>query len=421
MYGFSLAWLQKRGIIDHCWDYWKIIRRKSITSRTQPYFFTSNSIFFEKIVHSRIFLSFQSFFSQGVIARLSLQANFADTANKKLHGIKFHGTVDASGNIWYYSPMGIYVSHESALEYWRLRFDACDINALRRSAVLPNSPPDMGLLETGNIGDLSFPLHILLGHANARRMSKAVKQHVFTARIPVDCFVKAGKGLMVSAPEFCFLQMAKELPLIKLIVLGYELCGTYSLPAVITSKESIRQQRGFNTRPPLASKKKLETFLACTPGVAGHKNAARALRYIADGAASPMEAKLAILLTMSFKLGGFNFPLPELNSRIIPVKMAKQSSDKTYYCCDLYWPDFGLAVEYDSDFYHTGPERIAGDSKRRNALASMGVKVVTVTNRQIHSVSELEKVARILAGHMGRRLRLPNPDFAVAQRELISQ
>ena len=347
--------------------------------------------------------------------------------------------------------MSIFISHESALEYWRRHFDKPITSASLKKAVLPKSPPEKGMLQTEIVGSLSQPLHIVLSNPSARRASRPMRQHVFRAETPIGCFVSVREGLMVSSPEFCFLQMAEELSLVKLIELGYELCGTYSMPtdAISTTataavppeeprlpikedrpairqkhdvgpnEESPASKRGFNTRPALTSKRKLETFLARMLGIKGHQKAARALRYIADGAASPMEAKLAILLTLPYKLGGYHFPTPEHNGRIAPGKTAKQIASKTYYACDLFWHDYALAVEYDSDQHHTGADRIASDSKKRNALSMMGVTVVTVTNQQLHSVLELEKVACVLANHMGRRRRwLDSPGFAAAHREL---
>ena len=384
--------------------------------------------------------------------------------------------------------MAIFIGHETALEYWRLHFGGGDISASRRQTVLPVKPPEAGLLQAGITEGLTFPLHIMLGSQCARRKSQSTRQHVFSTATPSGCFLNVGDGLMVSSPEFCFLQMAEKLPLVKLIELGYELCGTYSrltaaapvaaapvatapvaaalvaaapagvpttgstkepppptparidlrafgqkhdaarfaahdaagyvAPYAVPTEEPMPQARGFNTRPPLTGTKKLEAFLARMPGTRGHQKAARALRYIVDGAASPMEAKLAIFLTLPYKLGGYHFPLPKHNSRIVPGKTAKRSAEKDYYACDLYWPDFSLGVEYDSDRYHTGSDRIADDSKRRNALAAMGITVITVTRQQIHSVQALEKIARVLAGHMGRRLTFANPSFAAAHREL---
>lgn len=40
--------------------------------------------------------------------------------------------------------------------------------------------------------------------------------------------------------------------------------------------------------------------------------------------------------------------------------------------CDLLWPTASLCVEYDSDMFHTGSQKIARDARRRNALASLG-------------------------------------------------
>ena len=345
--------------------------------------------------------------------------------------------------------MRLFISHQSALEYWRLHHDTPHISASRRMVSLPNTPPKMDLLQAEKIEGLAHPLHAMLGSPNARRVSCPVIQHVYTGKTPAGCFVNAGEGIMITSPEFCFLQLADELPLVNLIELGYELCGTYSMPEAAASKSAAAVQpeepallsreernflmlnrnvvpdeesaaliRGFHNRLPLTSKKKLETFLDQMPGAKNHKKAVRAIRYLSDESASPMETKLAMLLTLPYKLGGYHFPMPKHNSHIVPVKTAKRGASKVHYACDLFWPDYGLAVEYDSDSYHTGSERIASDSKKRNALALMGITVITVTSQQIRSVSELEKVVHVLAGNMGRRLWNDAQGFSAAHREL---
>ena len=74
--------------------------------------------------------------------------------------------------------------------------------------------------------------------------------------------------------------------------------------------------------------------------------------------------------------------------------------------------------EYDSDFYHTGANRIAADSKRRLDLAALGINVITVTGGQIRNVSEFENLARLITKTLGKRLRYKMPEFLKAQREL---
>lgn len=243
-------------------------------------------------------------------------------------------------------------------------------------------------------------------------------QHVFKSRTPTGCFVSGGGELFVSTPEFCYLQMASQLSLVELIELGYELCGTYSMPAGGGSDSPT--DVAYNCAP-LTHKKQLKAFAERMPGVKGYKKVVRALRYIQDGSASPMETRLTILLTLPYKLGGYSFLMPELNSHIIPNKVVKRFSSKMFYSCDLFWAGYNLAVEYDSNLFHTGSGRIANDSKKRNTLASIGVTTITVTSQQIQSATEFEKVARILARNMGKRLVFKNPEFSTAHDELRKQ
>ncbi|MCL2488794.1 MAG: DUF559 domain-containing protein, partial [Oscillospiraceae bacterium] len=100
---------------------------------------------------------------------------------------------------------------------------------------------------------------------------------------------------------------------------------------------------------------------------------------------------------------------------------ARKHFDKSYYVCDLFWPHENVAVEYDSDQQHTGSERIASDSKRRNALNSAGVRVVSVTKQQLYSHVELEGVARTIASHMGKRLFSKKNNFHARHQELRRQ
>jgi very-short-patch-repair endonuclease len=134
-----------------------------------------------------------------------------------------------------------------------------------------------------------------------------------------------------------------------------------------------------------------------------------------------METALSMMLTLPHMLGGYGIPAPKLNARILLAKTAKRNASRSYYVCDLFWPDYNLAVEYDSDEFHTGAERIANDSKRRNSLASVGITVITVTKRQIYSTTELAKTARLICGNLEKRLQLPIPGFNAKHRELRGQ
>ena len=311
--------------------------------------------------------------------------------------------------------MTLYIGYQSALEFWRKRLllpKNGSTNSRGRKILLPTNPIAISLPD--NLG-LTLPVHVILGDARARRTLPAMKQHVLTAALPASSFLDAGGGLQVSSPEFCFLQMASQLPLVQLIELGFELCGRYSMPA---SSFQVMPSSGFNQRPPLTSIMKLNAFIAQTPGLDGHQKATRALRHILDDSASPRETKLTLLLCLPPKLGGRGFARPLLNVRIDLPQPVRIDTGKAYFECDLFWPEHKLAVEYDSDLHHTGPERIAADSKRRNYLGSVGIKTVTVTNEQITDSVSFEAVVRLLASHLERRTNQNNPGNTAARREL---
>ena len=97
------------------------------------------------------------------------------------------------------------------------------------------------------------------------------------------------------------------------------------------------------------------------------------------------------------------------------------STDKSFFRCDLLWPEKKVAVEYDSTLCHTGAERIAEDAARRNALESLGLTVVTATWRQVENYREYNRFARILAGHLATRMRPRCCDYPSRQLSLRSE
>jgi hypothetical protein len=316
----------------------------------------------------------------------------------------------------------IIISHKSALEYWRLFGGGAK---KRCRAVLPADPPNIANFENTSIDLLTRPVDILIAGKKARQANPLLRQHIFSGQTPAGSFERIGKEPAVSSPEFCLYQLASELSLIQLIELAYEFCGSYALPPVLRGSVEHHDiepaEKGFSDRESLTDTTKLLAFTEGMKGVQGQRKLKRALRYTLERSASPMETKLAMLLTLPFKLGGYGFIQPELNYRIVPTSQARSSVSKNFYSCDLYWPDYLLAVEYDSDLFHTGSERISTDSKKRNSLATLGITVITVTKKQLLDVKEFDKVAKQLATQMERRIQFTNPDFVKARWELRQQ
>lgn len=314
--------------------------------------------------------------------------------------------------------MDILIGYESALEYWRTvgrrfprGYEARRMATRRaRQAAASREKPR---LSGGNRrpAGCTLPVQALVGNADARTRTPSVISCLWTA-IPERSFVDAGEGFLMSTPEFCFLQMARRCSLASLILLGFELCGTYAL---VDDGPARRQEA------PLTTHAKLRAFVDAAPGSRGKKKALRALRYLLDGSASPMESVLAMLLCLPYGLGGYGLEAPRLNHHIDVPPGSRKLADRSYCECDLCWPASKLAVEYDSKLHHADPERQESDARRRSTLMTLGFTVVTVSRGQLMDSGSFNRLAHQLAKRLGKRLRYVDPEFTRAHRALRSE
>ena len=316
--------------------------------------------------------------------------------------------------------MLLFLSHESALEYWRAYRSGMSTPGI---PVRGKTPPDsaQAIKDLPSLGDidLSLPLDILVSSDRARKVNSMVKSHISSCSFPNGSFLKIGINLFVSSPELCFLQMASQLELVQLIRLGFELCGSYR-HAGYNEAFGEDESRGFFLDKPLTSTKKLSAFILKLGKVKGKQKASRAVRYLIDGSASPAETILTMMITLPIMLGGFGFPAPSLNTRIDIVSTAKKTAAKKHYSCDLFWSEAKIALEYDSDAFHSKTEQIASDAARRNALSYIGINVITVTRKQLVSSIEMRRIAHLLGKHLDKRLIYHDPEFTEAHMQLRS-
>lgn len=206
-------------------------------------------------------------------------------------------------------------------------------------------------------------------------------------------------------PEYLFLQMAETMNFLDLLLLGFELCGTYFSGQGIDAfaNTSIASPR----HKPFTRANKIARFLdsdvaSQTKGIA---QATQASKFLLDNSDSPRESALALMLTLPRRLGGYALPRPLLNQRINIPRSSSQLIRNDHFRCDLLWPKEGLAIEYDSDLHHVGAQKIAKDASRRDALALLGIQAITVTNKQFASMNEMNKVAHAVAKTLGIRQR----------------
>lgn len=309
--------------------------------------------------------------------------------------------------------MEILLTGISALECWRFAAHVRTFPRtfeLRRALDKPRAR-DLRALKEQGFGFLSLPVHVLVPEANMRCRHQAVASHVNADACRK--VARMGEGVYAVPPEECFLELARCLPFPYLVETGFEICGRYAR-AVGEFDELVK-------RPQLTSVAKLAVFLEGQGSVPGVRTARRALSYILDGSMSPMETVDVELLCLPVKLGGYAFPLPQMNGVVSVEARYRSHVRKPYYLCDLYWPEARFAIEYDSNLHHTGAERIAEDAIRRIDLAYLGIEVATLTQRQAFDRREMDRIAQLLAKRLGIRLRMERLDPAGAQGALRNQ
>lgn len=275
---------------------------------------------------------------------------------------------------------------------------------------------------------------------DVRNAARAVRAQYPNAlfRAPVECLVRASLGYHAPracqfrqhsiqmprgsiariadhawcvSPELAFVQAAAlSTDRTRLMLLGWELCGTYCTE--LTGRASAYDL------PPLTSTRKIREFAHRNAGLRGSKKALAALRFVADGSASPRETMLALALGMPLRDGGHALGMPVMNYHVTATERARVISGRSSFRCDLCWPDALLDVEYQSHEAHANEESRIGDSRRANALASMGWTVVAITNDELDSVSTLAEIAKTLRKHLRQRLRPSFDDHRARQLRL---
>lgn len=221
--------------------------------------------------------------------------------------------------------------------------------------------------------------------------------HLISAPPPSGAFVRLSPNAYVSSPEYSFVQTGGSFDVLELIWSGTSLCSTFAINTDATG--------GFVESKPITTRSRLERFLKRSSRIRGVAKAKRAAKFVRDGAASPMEAVITMLLCLPCALGGFGLRAPEINKKISPGTKGIAKLGQTGYMFDLVWPESKFVLEYDGEACHTGLERISHDSVRRSDLAYLGYSVFVMTKQQVYDRYAFEQCAIKIAHGIGARLR----------------
>lgn len=321
----------------------------------------------------------------------------------------------------------VLINNRSALECWERGYAkgailvpdcqsvtlACDVRSRELAAeALPG---------------LGRPMEILVRYAGLRSRANDCHIRVWGRPLPNNSiYVLQGTNVAISAPWFCFLQMAARIPLPQAVLLGMELCGDYStLPfspsAAFTYAPTLQEcKNGFVYRSPLLTPQSLQGSLEAALMQASESKALTAAKLVAANSRSPAESRHYAQLFMPKRRGGYGLPRPLLN---MPVPLSKDLmllAGRSEYVCDFLYLRKRLAIEYDGGYHWNGEQRL-DDNLRELILDTLKIEVVRVDKHQLESSGAADVAARAIARRLGVRLRNPGKTSIARRWELQRQ
>ncbi len=310
----------------------------------------------------------------------------------------------------------LFVSHDSALTYWRtnppwyvLEGGDRDIRSLRKCARTVEDFQSFSIPES-EFG--SRPIDIMVPASSPPRCPNSFKPHKQSLQLPHHSLYPLWDGVFVASPELCFVQKCGSLSFIEALELGMEFCGTYALrPGSVEGMA----RRDYALIDDVAFRRHAESW----HGLKGIALARKVSRFLASGSASPTETKLYLLLCLPLQYGGYNLGHPELNPKFDLSSEEMAILRATNVKPDLLWRHEKLVVEYDGR-QHEEQGQSNYDAMRKTILEGRGYTVRQVKRQQLYNPLAFNKFARSVGSFLGVRQRPVTPKHRVAREKLRS-
>ena len=357
-------------------------------------------------------------------------------------------------------PTYALISHESAVEAiwalaarkWEGVLDDEGIWLVPKKEICVTTQGDFKeLAQSADLSSLGIerrPVDILVPNKSCSSRGKQARFHVWSDFFPPRSFVRIHDRVFVSTPYFTVFQLAMARRAGRMQVEQAEasaaedariraslgIGGTASAASELMRWENIAcfaratqvltdfmgtyryapsgtddgSDIVYHTKP-LITLESFSEYLAHMGSAKGVDRARHVAKAALEGAASPMETMLALMLTLKVRIGGFGLPKPKLNWEI-PLKVGDcDLSSQDAFVADMCWPKKRLVVEYYGwdEHFGAGPHKVASDSARANSLTALGWTVLHVTFEQASTLSGITLLARQIAHLLGVKLAPP--------------
>lgn len=270
------------------------------------------------------------------------------------------------------------------------------------------------------LGAATSPVHILVDSGSHIHAPAGIVRHVYSGYVPRRSLIRCGQGLLIPAPELCFVQLADShasrrgmhagdaYSLLKreigLTLKGFELVGTYRLDP--------SSDEGFRTiAEPYCDKHRIQSMIDEMPFVHGRALARRVLGQVRERSHAPSETAMALLVAGPRRLGGMGFTGAVLNWQVM-------TPDGERYV-DLGFPELSIGMEYKGRRYHP-EDRANEDDRRVNRLTGCGITIFNVWHEDLARPQLFDALMRDVARAAGVRIRIRDAAFKVRQGLLRS-
>lgn len=275
---------------------------------------------------------------------------------------------------------------------------------------------------------LGFPLHTLVLNRKERTNPALIEHHLWSSSLPSKAIWETDYGVQLASPLFTLLTVAQYVSEIQLLMMAYEMCGTFAVfkPSDLIEKalkdayesrqmpkdygwKRSSNQKGEATnlwqRTPLIQLNDLLDFAESNRALRGGKKLLNAARQMSGVAASPFEVQASMLFGLSRRLGGEGLSCFENNYEIALDQKAQQIVDKEKVYADLHFVSAdgnrSVIVECQGATEHGKVDAGIRDADRVTALQSMGHEVVLLTFKKMSDKESFHAVTEMLSNKLG--------------------
>ena len=298
----------------------------------------------------------------------------------------------------------------TSMEFWRRVYPADRVPKPAGSVTMGDcacSRKDVErLLPAWATDDFLAPLggvvHVTVFDVREKRKSATCVVHVRNGRLPEGSHYRLNDSALIASPAFIFLCAATVLNFSALVALGCELCGFYGFDS--------SRSRGFRKRrAPLLTVERLRAFLEQARHYRGWKTATRALPFIVERSASPMETFDVLAMCLPYRYGGYSLRKPIMNEAVELTSKAAHVAKRSVCYPDMCYIDakrrLKVDIEHHGKFDHSTDDDWDSDRARVNGLKEMGFEVIELTNSQVKDLETFEIIIQRIAKLIGKQVR----------------